>query len=177
MRVMPGDKMPAIEARLAGGGRWMLSGEKPEKLSLLVFYRGVFCPVCRVFLADLDRLVPEFGKRGVSVIALSCDRREGAEKTVADGRFKRLRVGYKVDAEVARKAGLYISLGRGLNPVTKLKEPRLFTEPAMLLVQPDGKLYAAWIQSLPYARPHLAEVLTAVDNMLARGLQKPRGSD
>ena len=176
MRVIPGDTMPAIDARLVGGGRWALAREQPEKLSLLVFYRGVFCPVCRVWLADIDRLVPEFEKRGVSVIALSCDRKDGAEKAVAEWGLANLRVGYRLDVEDARRAGLYISEGRGPNPATGLKEPMLFAEPALLLVRPEGELYAAWIQSSPYARVHIAEVLTAVDNFIARNIPDPRGS-
>lgn len=176
MRVIPGDTMPAIDARLASGGRWALAQEKPEKLSLLAFYRGIFCPICRVWLSDLDRLVPQFTKRGVSVIALSCDRKDGAEKALQDWGLKNLRVGYKLDVEDARKAGLYISEGRGLNPATGQKEPMLFAEPALLLVNPEGELYAAWIQSTPYARVHIAEILTAVDNFVAKGLPEPRGS-
>ena len=46
----------------------------------------------------------------------------------------------------------------------------------LLLVLPDGELYTAWIQSVPYARVHIAEILTAVDNFLARDLPPPRGS-
>ena len=180
MRVIPGDTMPALDARVVvdgkGGGRWLLATAKAEKLALLAFYRGSFCPICRTWLADLDRLVPEFEKRGVSVIALSCDRKDGAEKAVKDCGLKHLRVGYKLDVEDARRAGLYISEGRGVNPATGLKEPMLFTEPAILLVKPEGELYAAWIQSAPYARVHVAEVLTAVDNFLARDLPEPRGS-
>jgi peroxiredoxin len=176
MRVIPGDTMPALDARLAGGGRWALAREKPEKLALLAFYRGVFCPVCRVWLGDLDRLAPEFEKRGVSVIALSCDKRGAAETAVKDWGLKNLRVGYNLAPDDARQAGLYISEGRGINPVTGQKEPMLFTEPALLLVKPEGELYAAWIQSTPYARVHLAEILTAVDNFLAKGLPEPRGS-
>ncbi len=176
MRVIPGDTMPALDARLAGGGRWALAREKPAKLSLLAFYRGIFCPVCRTWLADLDRLVPQFEKRGVSVIALSCDRKDGAERALAEWSLKNLRIGYKLEVEDARRAGLYISEGRGLNPSTRLKEPMLFAEPALMLVKPEGELYAAWIQSTPYARVHLAEVLTAVDNFLARDLPEPRGS-
>ena len=168
--------MPAIDARLAGGGKWALAREKAEKLALLAFYRGIFCPICRVWLADLDRLVPEFEKRGVSVIALSCDRKEGAEKAVAEWGLKNLRVGYRLDVEDARRAGLYISEGRGLNPSTQLKEPMLFAEPALMLVKPEGELYAAWIQSTPYARVHIAEILAAVDNFVAKGLPEPRGS-
>ncbi len=176
MRVIPGDTMPAIDARLAGGGRWALAQEKPEKLSLLAFYRGIFCPICANWVADLDRLVPEFQKRGTSVIALSCDPKEGAEKAVKDWRLKNLRVGYKLDVEDARRAGLYISEGRGLNPGSGLKEPMLFAEPALLLVLPEGELYAAWIQSTPYARVHIAEILTAVDNFVSKNLPPPRGS-
>jgi peroxiredoxin len=176
MRVTPGDTMPAIDARLVGGGEWELLEEKPGKLSLIAFYRGAFCPICRTWLGDLDRLVPQFEKRGVSVIALSCDAKPAAEKSVADWGLKKLRVGYKLSIEHARKAGLYISQGRGVNPGSGLKEPMLFAEPALLLVKPEGELYAAWIQSAPYARAHVAEVLTAVDNFLARNLPKPRGS-
>lgn len=176
MRVIPGDTMPAIDARLAGGGRWALAREKAEKLALLAFYRGIFCQICRNWVADLDRLAPEFEKRGVSVIALSCDRRDGAERALAEWNLRNLRLGYGVDPEDARKAGLYISEGRGINPETGLKEPMLFTEPGLLLVRPEGELYAAWIQSTPYARPHLAEILTAVDNFVARNLPEPRGS-
>ncbi len=176
MRVIPGDTMPAIDARLVGGGRWALAREKPQKLSLLAFYRGIFCPICRVWLGELDRLVPEFERRGVSVIALTCDKKEGAEKAVAEWGLKNLRVGYRLDVEDARRAGLYISEGRGLNLVTNAKEPMLFAEPALLLVRPEGELYAAWIQSTPYARVHIAEVLTAVDKFTAKNLPEPRGS-
>jgi peroxiredoxin len=180
MRVIPGGTMPALDARVVvngkGGGRWLLATAKAEKLALLAFYRGSFCPVCRAWLAELDRLVPEFEKRGVSVIALSCDRKDGAEKSVKDWGLKNLRVGYKLDVDEARRAGIYISEGRGVNPATGLKEPTRFTEPAILLVRPEGELYAAWIQSAPYARVHVAEVLTAVDDFVAKDMPEPRGS-
>ena len=175
MRVISGDTMPAIDARLVGGGRWALAREKSVKLSLLAFYRGIFCPICRVWVAELDRLTPEFEKRGVSVIALSCDRKEGAEKAVKDWGLKKLRVGYGLDVEDARRAGLYISEGRGIDPATQQKEPMLFAEPALLLVKPEGELYAAWIQSTPFARVHITEILTAVDNFVAKNLPEPRG--
>ena len=176
MRVIPGDTMPAIDARLVGGGRWALAREKADKLALLAFYRGIFCPVCRTWLGDLDRLVPEFEERGVSVIALTCDKKDAAERAVKEWGLQKLRVGFNLAPDDARQAGLYISEGRGVNPATSQKEPMLFTEPALMAVRPDGILYASWIQSQPYARPHIAEVLTALENAIARGLPEPRGS-
>ena len=176
MHVIPGNKMPAISARLTGGEAWTLAAETPAKLTLLVFYRGAFCPVCRTWLADVERLLPDFDKRGIGVIALSCDRVSDAQRAREAWELKNLRIGAEVAPDHARNAGLYISEGKGVNPVTELKEPRLFTEPGILAVRPDGTLYAAWVQTGPYARPHWAEILTALDTYLARDLPEPRGS-
>jgi peroxiredoxin len=176
VRVIPGESLPDIDARLLDGSRWTIAGDKPERLALLAFYRGVFCPICRVWLADLDKLVPEFEKRGVSVIALSADEKEGAEKAAKEWGLKNLRLAYDLDLDDARNAGLYISEGRGLNPSSGLKESKLFAEPAVLLVKPDGELYAAWLQSTPFARVHISEILTATDNFLAKSIPAPRGS-
>ena len=176
MRTKPGEILPKINVRLASGGEWALAADKPKTLALLAFYRGIFCPICRVWVADLDRLVPEFEKRGVPVIALTCDPQKGAEKAIRDWGLKNLRVGYGLDVDTARATGLYISEGRGVNPSNGEKEPRLFAEPGLLLANPRGELYAAWVQSAPYARVHIAEILTAVDNFVARGIPAPRGS-
>jgi peroxiredoxin len=176
MRVKPGTKMPAIGALLLDGERWTLAAEKPKMLSLLFFYRGAFCPVCRTWLADVDRLQPEFDKRGISLIALSCDGADDARRSRETWGIKQVRMGCDLAPDDARQAGLYISEGKGLNPVTGIKEPRLFTEPGVLAVRPDGILYSAWVQSGPYARPHLAEILTALDTFIARDLPEPRGS-
>ena len=176
MRIIPTATMPALDAELVGGGTWHLASEKPEQLSLIAFYRGLFCPVCRGWVADLDRLAPEFERRGVSVIALSCDPRERAEKVMVEWGLVNLRVGYGLDPEDARKVGLFISAGRGVNPVSGIEESMLFCEPGVFAVRLDGTLYAAWLQSTPYARPHLGEVLAAVDQFIKLNLPDPRGS-
>jgi hypothetical protein len=166
MRTLPEDTMPALEAHLVGGGEWRLAEEHPAKLALLVFYCGLRCPICRRWLGKLERLVPRFVEHGVSVIALSCDAREAAERAKRDWKLAELRVGYGVEPEDARKAGLYLSR----------EDSRLYTEPAILAVRPEeGTLYAAWVQSQPHARPRFAEVLAGIEGMLAHGLPAPRG--
>lgn len=167
MRTVPEDTMPAIEAHLVGGGEWRLAEEHPAKLALLVFYCGRHCPICRRWLGKLERLVPRFGELGVGVIALSCDRREDAERAKREWKLQELRVGYGVEPEDARKAGLYLTEENG----------HLLTEPGIIAVKPeDGTLYAAWAQSQPHARPHFADVLSAVEGLLARDLPPPRGA-
>jgi len=175
MRTLPDDTMPAIDAQLAGGGSWHIAEEQPQMLTLLVFYRGLQCPICRKWLGDLERLLPEFERRGVSVIALSTDTRSRAEQAKREWGLANLRVGYGVEPEDARKAGVYISEGRGVAK-SGIEEMTLFTEPAVLAVKPDGMLYMAWTQSGPHARPHFSEVLSAIEGALLAGLPAPRGS-
>jgi peroxiredoxin len=176
VRIIPGEMLPALDARLLSGERWTIASETPERLALLAFYRGIFCPICRTWVADLDQMAPEFAKRGISTVVLSADEKEGAEKAVKDWDLKNLRVAYGVNLADARRAGLYVSEGRGLNAASGLKESRLFTEPALLLVKPDGELYAAWVQSTPFARVHVAEILTAADNYIAKDIPRARGA-
>jgi len=176
MRTLPDDTMPAIDAELAGGGSWHIADEHPQMLTLLVFYRGLQCPICRKWLRELERVLPEFERRGVSVIALSTDTRERAERAKLDWGLASLRVGYGVEPEDARKAGVYLSEGRGAHPGTGIEEMTLFTEPAVLAVKPDGMLYMAWTQSGPHAHPHMSELLSAVEGALLDGLPAPRGS-
>ncbi|TMH97781.1 MAG: redoxin domain-containing protein [Betaproteobacteria bacterium] len=130
MRTVPDDTMPAFEAGLVGGRSWRLAEEHPSKLALLVFYHGLHCPICRKWLGTLERAVPRFTQHGVSVIALSCDTRERAERAKSEWKLAQLRVGYGVSPEDARKAGLYLS-----------EEPdrRLYTEPGILAVRPETR--------------------------------------
>lgn len=42
----------------------------PQPFDMLVFYRGLHCPICIVYLSELNRLLPEFTERGVNVLAI-----------------------------------------------------------------------------------------------------------
>jgi hypothetical protein len=102
------------------------------------------------------------------VIAVSCDDRARAERTVREWDLKGLRIGYGLTIERARGWDLFIS-----NAI-KEGEPAQFSEPGLALVKADGTLYAISIQSMPFARPHFNDVLNAIDfvikeNYPARG--------
>lgn len=148
-------KVPALRIPLAGGGAFDLARETPQRFTLIVFYRGLHCPICKAQLKDLEAKLGEFAKRGVSVVAISSDAKDRGEKAKTDWGLANLRVGYGLDLRVARFWGLYISSGRGMTSVG-IEEPRLFSEPALYLVRPDGTLYFGSVQTMPLARPHFA---------------------
>lgn len=129
---------------------------------MLVFYRGLHCPVCRTYLSELDRKLDEFMRRGVEVIAISGDDAERARCTVEEWKLARLTIGYGQSIASMREWELFVSRG------IKDAEPELLGEPGLFLVRPDGTLYYAAVNSMPFGRPRLDDMLAAVDFIIAR---------
>jgi peroxiredoxin len=119
-------------------------------------------------LSEFNRLVAEFDRRGVEVVAVSTDDAVRAAQTVRDWKLDVLTVGYGLSIETARTWGLYISTGRGKTS-TGVEEPPKFAEPGIFLIRPDGSVYFAAVQTMPFARPHLSEILSAIDFILKNG--------
>lgn len=165
--LMPRQPVPELEVGLAEGGTWRLADQKPKTFTMIVFYRGLHCPICSRQLREIEDLLPDFEKRGVEPIAISSDTEEAAEKTKVDWMLDDLKVGYGLDFTTARRWGLYISQGMP-KPPPSLPEPALFTEPGLFLVRPDGTLYFASVQTMPFARPSMQAILAGIDYVLAK---------
>ena len=166
--LFPRQQVPALRVPLTGGGAFDLSRETPANFTMVVFYRGLHCPICKTQMRDLEAKLPDFEKRGVGVIAISSDNRERGEKTKADWGLSSLRVGYGLELEAARAWGLYISSGKGPTSAG-VDEPALFSEPGLFLIRPDRTLYFASVQTMPFARPHFVDILSAIDFVVAKG--------
>ena len=165
--LFPRQPVPPLEVDLLDGGMWRLADERPTNFTMVVFYRGWHCPLCSRYVADLDRRLAKFDERGVGVIAISSDTEERARQAQGDWKLERLRLGYRLDLDVGRKWGLFISTGVGVNGAGLL-EPELFTEPGLYLVRADGTLYWGSVQTMPFARPNFGEVVQALDVVLGQ---------
>jgi peroxiredoxin len=160
--LFPRQPVPQLRVDLVGREAFDLGMEKPSNFTLLVFYRGLHCPICKTQLKDLESKLDDFDKRGVAVVAISTDSKERAEKTREAWGLSRLRIGYGLALAAARRWGLYVSSGNGKTSAG-VEEPPLFSEPALYLVRPDGTLYFGSVQTMPFARPHFADILMAID--------------
>jgi len=148
------------------GGNWTLADSQAENFTMVVFYRGLHCPICARYLKDLENKLSKFAERGVNVVAISSDGQARAEQAKQDWQLEHLTVGYGLDLDTAREWGLYISTSRGKTS-TGVVEPDLFSEPGLYLIRPDGTLYFGTVQTMPFARPNFAEILGALDFVLA----------
>jgi len=175
--LFPRQRVPALSVKTVGGPIWTLAEQTPERFTLVVFYCGLHCPICGGNLRDLSKKIAEFERRGVTVVAISSDIEERAQDAKKQWRLADLVLGYDLDLETARRWGLYIS--RGLSGPTSigLVEPPLFSEPALYLVRPDGTLYFGTSQTMLFARPHLDDILTALDFVIAKKSSGARRRD
>ncbi|MDE2150226.1 MAG: AhpC/TSA family protein [Gammaproteobacteria bacterium] len=156
MSLKPRTKVPALSLPTVDGGHFDLAASKPSSFSMLVFYRGLHCPICKGYLRDLDRKLDDFAQRGVEAVAISTDTQARAQQAKTEWGIERLPIAYGLSVDDARRWGLYISTSMGQ------KEPPLFSEPGLFLIQPDGVLYCSSVQTMPFARPSFAELLQAV---------------
>ncbi|HEY2929121.1 peroxiredoxin-like family protein [Piscinibacter sp.] len=163
----PRRPVPALQVATLAHGTFTLKDDAPQNFTLVVFYRGLHCPICHKYLLELGRLQPEFDKRGVKVIAISSDERERAQAMADKLRAPDLRIGYGLNLARAREWGLYISTSRGTTSIG-IEEPPRFSEPGLFFVRPDGTLYYGTVQTMPFARPHFDELVGALDFALAQ---------
>ena len=160
--IRPRTKVPELELNLINDTKWKLSDQNPENFTLLVFYRGLHCPVCKKYLEELKSKLDEFIDKGINVIAISCDTEERAKKAGKEWDISSLPVAYELSISEARNWGLHISSS------ISDKEPDEFSEPGLFLIRPNGELYFSTIQTMPFSRPNFDEVLSAIDFILKK---------
>lgn len=164
--LMPRHPVPALNVALTDGSRFVLGAAPGERFDLVVFYRGLHCPICAKYLLELERLAPEFEKRGVQLVAISSDDGERARAMADKVKAGTMKIGYGLSLKSARQWGLYISASRGKTSIG-IEEPALFSEPGVFLVRPDGTLYYGAVQTMPFARPQFQDLLGAIDFAIA----------
>lgn len=165
--IVPRQKVPALSFPLVGGGTWSVESANGASFDMVVFYRGLHCPICMPYLQNLEKLLPEFEKRGVSVVATSTDPQDRAERAKADWKLPNLALGYGVALADARRWGLFVSTSRGKTSIG-IDEPALFAEPGIFFLKPDKTLYFSAIQTMPFARPRFDDFLPALDFVTAK---------
>tara|TARA_B100000965_G_scaffold335481_1_gene301353 strand:+ start:1060 stop:1578 length:519 start_codon:yes stop_codon:yes gene_type:complete len=160
-RPTPKHDAPELKFPLLGGGNFNLKEQKPENFTLLIFYRGLHCPLCKKYLQQLQELLPDFKERGVDVVSVSMDTEKRARLSRQKWEVEQLQIGYDLDEKTAVSWGLFRSKG------VKEGEPDLFSEPGLFLIDKQQKVYYSAINSNPWGRPYLASFVNAIDYIIS----------
>ena len=166
---LPGQPAPALRVPLIIGLDWDLADQSPDAFTMIVFYRGLHCPICGTYLKGLRENYDAWLEAGVEVLNVSMDGKERATEAHESWGLDPIPMGYGLSEEQARAWGLYLSKGRTET------EPEVFNEPGLFWVKPDGTLFLAEMASAPFLRPDL-ELLRSKVGMIREKDYPPRGT-
>ncbi|MBA3597925.1 MAG: redoxin domain-containing protein [Methylibium sp.] len=154
-----GEKFPAMVWHSVSGER-VAPAERSGWRSLII-YRGKHCPLCKTYLNTLNEMLAEFDAAKIAVSTLSADSKEKAEAQVTECGWT-FPVGYGLSIDEMRQLGLYIS-----EPRSPQETDRPFAEPALFVINPDGKTQIIDISNAPFARPDLKSLLKGLQFVMS----------
>lgn len=107
-----GEKIPGVVLSDVNGEKFDLGNAVSKKQTILIFYRGGWCPYCSKQLSGLQDAAPELEKMGFQLIAVSTDAPEGLMKTST-----KKKLGYTLlsDADITliKKVGIAFKAPKG----------------------------------------------------------------
>jgi peroxiredoxin len=152
-----GQTFPKLDVHKLGGGTMTLGVPNGgHDWQLVVVYRGLHCPLCKKYLAQLNEIAGQFHEIGVDVLAVSGDP-EAKAQSMADEQGLTLPMGWGLTIGQMKTLGLYVS-----DPRSPQETDRPFAEPGMFVVNADGNIQILDISNAPFARPDLAVVLNGL---------------
>ncbi len=83
-----GDSIPDVVLRTAEGEDFDLAEAVAGQRTLLLFYRGGWCPFCSVQLSELAKVEADLRERGIQILAVSPDRPEKLRESRDNGDFE-----------------------------------------------------------------------------------------
>ena len=157
-----GSAFPKQEVAAVGGGTLTLGAPRDGyDWQMVVVYRGLHCPLCKKYLAQLDGMVETFNDLGVDVVTISGDPEDKARAMVEEKELG-LSVGYGLSIAQMKALGLYIS-----DPRSPQETDRPFPEPGVFVINGEGNIQILDISNAPFARPDLESLANGVKFVLA----------
>lgn len=160
MTLTPTHTTPSLSLPLTGGGHTddlALGTGADGRFTLVVFFRGLHCPVCRKQVGELDRRLDDLREAGVGrVVAVSMEDAERSGRLVEEWHLGALPVAHDFSEASAREWGLFVSTA------IKDGEPPLFNEPGMFVLDADATVFWSNVSSMPFGRPALDDVIAGL---------------
>lgn len=147
--IMVGDKLPEVALKNTKGKTVKLSGLIQAKPTVLIVYRGGWCPYCNTHLANLRKIEDELKSLGFQILAVSPDQPKFLNETVTKNKLgytllsdsdmavaKALGLAFKVDEPTLKK---YDEYGIDLEEASG-QSHKLLPVPAAILVNAQGEV-------------------------------------
>lgn len=133
-----------------------------DQWAILFSHPADYTPVCTTELGMASKLLPEFQKRNVKLIALSCDNNESHKGWMKDiEAYTKSDFKYSIIADPKRELAVMLGM---IDPVEKDAEGLPLTCRAVFIVGPDKKLKLSMLYPATTGR-NFDEILRVVDSL------------
>ena len=153
-RLQPEDNAPNFTVKNLEDGEHRLYDYLNGQKTVLLFYRGEWCPICNLQLHSLQEKLTEFQKENAQIIAVSTDTPENSQKLIA-----KHNLAFPVLAGLSREAAKTYDLF--------FSEEKGYAEPAVFILHHDGIVAYASLQSGALGRPSSDDLLRIVSRIQA----------
>ena len=169
-QIKPGQDAGPLSLNLINGTNWTLSEQDDDAhpWRMIVVYRGLHCPLCKKQLKELSGKLKDIADKGISVVAATMEEKSRADKAHEEWELDQLPIAYGIGEDFVEKFGLFTS--EAIND----DEPDVFAEPAMLVFK-GTDYHMGWVQSVPFARPALDDVIDTIE-FVEKKDYPPRGT-
>jgi peroxiredoxin len=118
------------------------------KPSIVVFYRGGWCPYCNLHLAELQAIEPDIIKTGYQIIAISPDSPESLQASASKSKLNYFLLSDS-ETEASRGFGLAFyapeHYAETLSKASAHKNKSVIPVPAVFVVNMDGEILFEYI--------------------------------
>lgn len=170
-----GQPIPSVKLITPTGDMVDLKELTQNKASLIIVYRGGWCPYCNQHFKDLRKIIPDLSQRGLQVLAISPDSPENLQVTLKEHKMV-----YDLlsdsSMEAAKALGLAYQVSGALNK--KLKQHgidiekasgeshQLLPVPAIYVVNREGLVTFSFVSPDYKVRASNTVISAAVEEVL-----------
>ena len=150
-----GQPLPKMVLKTLDNSAFDMNFATAKKPTLLIFYRGGWCPYCNVHLGQLQSIETQLTKMGVQIVAVSADKPEKLKAAMKEHAFnfqllsdnemiaaQALGIAFRLDDSTVMKYkksyGIDIEADSG-------KTHHLLPAPSVFLIGTDGIIHFAYV--------------------------------
>jgi len=176
-----GDHAPDFTVYNVDGSPYIFDSDKLEHTTLIITFRGGWCPYCNVQLQDLRTVLPEIKKSGVDVLFLSGDRPEILYSNLKQETQEFINgLDYTILSDADMNAGMAFGLAFRVPDETlnkymqrdwdlgnsSMEKHKALSIPAVYVIRTNGEVAYAYANPDYRVRLPAADVKAAVDKVL-----------
>jgi peroxiredoxin len=138
-----GERIPDITLSDVSGKKLNLLEVATQKPSVIVFYRGGWCPYCNLHLSELQTIEPDIIKAGYQIIAISPDSPESLQASISKNKLNYLLLSDN-QTEASRGFGLAFQAperyAEMLSKASAEQNKNVLPVPAVFVINPAGEI-------------------------------------